>query len=45
MQVLPTALMEMLKGSDAVAAQRVTKAFMQMKKFDIAALKKAHAGG
>ena len=44
-QVVPTALMEMLKGSDAAAAQRVTKAFMQMKKFDIAALKKAHAGG
>jgi predicted 3-demethylubiquinone-9 3-methyltransferase (glyoxalase superfamily) len=34
----------MLKGSDAAATQRVTKAFMQMKKFDIAALKKAYAG-
>jgi predicted 3-demethylubiquinone-9 3-methyltransferase (glyoxalase superfamily) len=43
-QVVPTALSEMLKGSDAAAAQRVTKAFLQMKKFDIAALKKAHAG-
>lgn len=43
-QVVPTALLEMLKGSDAPAAQRVTKAFMQMKKFDIEALKKAHAG-
>jgi predicted 3-demethylubiquinone-9 3-methyltransferase (glyoxalase superfamily) len=43
-QVVPTALIEMLKGSDAAAAQRVTKAFMQMKKFDISALKKAHAG-
>ena len=37
-------VMEMLKGTDDAAAQRVTKAFMQMKKFDIAALKKAHAG-
>ncbi len=43
-QVVPTALMELLKGPDAAATQRVTKAFLQMKKFDIAALKKAHAG-
>ena len=43
-QVVPTALIEMLKGPDATATQRVTKAFMQMKKFDIAALKKAYAG-
>jgi predicted 3-demethylubiquinone-9 3-methyltransferase (glyoxalase superfamily) len=43
-QVVPTALVDMLKGSDAAATQRVTKAFMQMKKFDIAALKKAYAG-
>ena len=44
-QVVPTMLIEMLKSPDKAAAQRVTKAFMQMKKFDIAALKKAHAGG
>jgi predicted 3-demethylubiquinone-9 3-methyltransferase (glyoxalase superfamily) len=43
-QVVPTALLEMLKSPDPAAVQRVTKAFMQMKKFDIAALKKAHAG-
>jgi predicted 3-demethylubiquinone-9 3-methyltransferase (glyoxalase superfamily) len=43
-QVVPTALIEMLKGSDAAGAQRVTKAFMQMKKFDIEALKKAYNG-
>ncbi len=43
-QVVPTELMAMLKGPDAAAAQRVTKAFMQMKKFDLAALRKAHAG-
>jgi predicted 3-demethylubiquinone-9 3-methyltransferase (glyoxalase superfamily) len=43
-QVVPTALIEMLKGSDAAGAQRATKAFMQMKKFDIDALKKAYNG-
>jgi predicted 3-demethylubiquinone-9 3-methyltransferase (glyoxalase superfamily) len=44
-QVTPVALIEMLTGSDAAGAQRVTKAFLQMKKFDIAALKRAYAGG
>jgi len=43
-QVVPTALIEMLKGSDAEKSQRVTQAFLQMKKFDLAALKKAYAG-
>lgn len=43
-QVVPTALIEILKGADAAAAQRVTKAFMQMKKFDIEALKQACNG-
>ncbi len=43
-QVVPTALIEMLKSTDAAAAQRVTKAFMQMKKFDIEVLKKAYNG-
>ena len=43
-QVVPTVLMEMLKGPDAVKSQRVTKAFLQMKKFDIEALKKAYNG-
>jgi len=36
-QVVPTGLIEMLKGGDAEKSQRVTKAFMQMKKFDIEA--------
>ena len=40
-QVVPTALIEILTGSDGAKAQRVTKAFLQMKKFDIAALKSA----
>lgn len=43
-QVVPTALIEMLKSTDAAAAQRVTMAFMQMKKFDIEALKKVYGG-
>lgn len=43
-QVVPTTLIEMLKGADAEKAQRVTKAFLQMKKFDIEALKKAYNG-
>ena len=43
-QVVPTALIDMLRSKDAVAVQRVTNAFMQMKKFDIEALKKAYNG-
>jgi predicted 3-demethylubiquinone-9 3-methyltransferase (glyoxalase superfamily) len=40
-QVVPVVLIEMLTGPDAAKAQRVTKAFLQMKKFDIAALQRA----
>jgi predicted 3-demethylubiquinone-9 3-methyltransferase (glyoxalase superfamily) len=40
-QVVPTALVEIMKGSDAAKSQRVMKAFLQMKKFDIETLKKA----
>jgi predicted 3-demethylubiquinone-9 3-methyltransferase (glyoxalase superfamily) len=40
-QVTPVALIEMLSSDDAARAQRVTKAFLQMKKFDIAALQRA----
>jgi predicted 3-demethylubiquinone-9 3-methyltransferase (glyoxalase superfamily) len=40
-QVVPTALIEILTGSDGAKAQHVTKAFLQMKKFDIAALQRA----
>jgi predicted 3-demethylubiquinone-9 3-methyltransferase (glyoxalase superfamily) len=43
-QVVPTALFEMLTDKDHAASQRVTKAFLQMKKFDIAALKRAFEG-
>jgi predicted 3-demethylubiquinone-9 3-methyltransferase (glyoxalase superfamily) len=43
-QVVPTALFEMLRGPDSAKSQRVTKAFLQMKKFDIAALRRAYEG-
>jgi predicted 3-demethylubiquinone-9 3-methyltransferase (glyoxalase superfamily) len=43
-QVVPTVLIDMLKDSNTEKSQRVTKAFLQMKKFDIAALKRAYEG-
>lgn len=42
-QVVPAVLPEMLLDADTAKSQRVTKAFMQMKKFDIEALKRAYA--
>jgi predicted 3-demethylubiquinone-9 3-methyltransferase (glyoxalase superfamily) len=43
-QVVPKVLFEMLMDPDQAKSQRVTKAFLQMKKFDIAALERACAG-
>jgi predicted 3-demethylubiquinone-9 3-methyltransferase (glyoxalase superfamily) len=43
-QVVPTALPRLLGDPDAAKRERVTKAFMGMKKFDIAALERAAAG-
>jgi predicted 3-demethylubiquinone-9 3-methyltransferase (glyoxalase superfamily) len=43
-QVVPTVLYEMLTAQDYAASQRVMKAFMQMKKYDIAALQRAFQG-
>jgi predicted 3-demethylubiquinone-9 3-methyltransferase (glyoxalase superfamily) len=43
-QIVPTVLNELLSNSDSVKIERVTKAFMQMKKFDILELKKAYEG-
>lgn len=43
-QIVPAALDEMLRGSPEQVA-RVTQAFLKMKKFDIAALERAYAGG
>ncbi len=43
-QVVPTALTKMLQDKDPKKTERVTKAFLQMKKFDIAALERAYQG-
>jgi predicted 3-demethylubiquinone-9 3-methyltransferase (glyoxalase superfamily) len=43
-QIVPTALNEMLGGADRQKVGRVTEAFLKMKKFDIAALKRAYEG-
>ena len=43
-QVSPTILGEMLGDKDPARVERVTNAFLKMKKFDIAALKKAFEG-
>jgi len=40
-QIVPTIMNEMMSSKDPVKAQKVTKAFLKMKKFDIAVLKKA----
>lgn len=43
-QIAPAALHEMLRDGDQERVDRVTQAFLQMKKFDLAALKKAYDG-
>ncbi len=43
-QIVPTAMDEMLGDKDQKRAARVTEAFLQMKKFDIAALQRAYEG-
>jgi len=43
-QIVPTAMKEMMKGKDKKKLARVTEAFLKMKKFDIAALKRAYKG-
>jgi predicted 3-demethylubiquinone-9 3-methyltransferase (glyoxalase superfamily) len=43
-QIVPQVLFDMLMDPDQAKSQRVTKAFLQMKKFDIAALNRAYAG-
>ena len=40
-QIVPTIMNEMMSSKDPVKAQKVTEAFLKMKKFDIAELKKA----
>jgi predicted 3-demethylubiquinone-9 3-methyltransferase (glyoxalase superfamily) len=43
-QIVPTAMDEMMRDDDPVRLARVTEAFLQMKKFDIAALQRAYDG-
>ena len=43
-QVAPTGMQEMLKDHKSAKAQRAMAAVMQMKKFDLAALKRAYEG-
>lgn len=43
-QVVPAALIEMLLDKDAAKVGRVTKAFLQMKKFDLKELQRAFDG-
>lgn len=44
-QIVPAVLIELLTDPDYEASQRAMKAMLQMKKLDIAALQRAHAGG
>jgi predicted 3-demethylubiquinone-9 3-methyltransferase (glyoxalase superfamily) len=43
-QVVPAALPQMLTDADRAKSERAMGALMQMKKFDIAALQRAHSG-
>jgi predicted 3-demethylubiquinone-9 3-methyltransferase (glyoxalase superfamily) len=43
-QIIPTVLLEMLMDPDQEKSQRVTKAFLQMKKFDIEELQRVYDG-
>jgi predicted 3-demethylubiquinone-9 3-methyltransferase (glyoxalase superfamily) len=43
-QVVPTVLPDMLMAPDPEKTARVTKAFLQMRKFDVAALERAYRG-
>ncbi len=43
-QIVPTAMEEMLASKDEKKIARVTEAFLKMKKFDLASLKRAYEG-
>jgi predicted 3-demethylubiquinone-9 3-methyltransferase (glyoxalase superfamily) len=43
-QIVPTAMVEMIKDKDAARSQRVLKAMYQMKKLDLALLEQAYRG-
>ena len=44
-QIVPTIMDEMMRSKDKKKRDRVTQAFLKMKKFDIAAVKKAYKKG
>lgn len=44
-QIVPTVLVKMLQDKDKKRVSRVTEAFLKMKKFDIATLKRTYKGG
>jgi predicted 3-demethylubiquinone-9 3-methyltransferase (glyoxalase superfamily) len=44
-QIVPTVMDEMMRDKDPEKVARVVQAFLPMKKFDIAALKRAYEGG
>ncbi len=44
-QIVPRALGELMRGSDRAGARRVMEAMLGMKKLDVAALRRARAGG
>ena len=44
-QLVPTVLPELLGDKDSARAQRAMQAMLQMRKLDIAALRRAHQGG
>ena len=44
-QIVPSAMMQFLGGSDRAGAQRAMAAMMKMGKLDIATLQKAYDGG
>jgi len=43
--VVPAVLPELLADKDPLRAQRTMQAMLEMRKLDIAALQRAHAGG
>jgi len=43
-QIVPTVLAKMLQDNDKKKVERVTEAFLKMKKFDIATLEQAYKG-
>ena len=43
-QIIPKAMDEMMRNGSKAQIARVTKAFLKMKKFDIAKLEKAYRG-